>query len=153
MAIRKILFVVAGIVVLVGASQIVFAAWWVDRIPRIAASGYFYLLGLPGLLFGVVLLIGIMERAVGLRFLLTVVAILSMIVGGVLLAQPEFVRDILDAVFVNRSHLVQVFDSLLGGLVRTVVGALLLYALIKPEGRAPSAVHDSAREHEPGSEP
>jgi hypothetical protein len=149
MAIRKILFVVAAIVALIGASQLVFAGWWLDRMPGMVESSSFYLLGLPGVLFGIVLLIGIMERAVGLRLFLGIVSVISIAGGGVLLVRPEFTRDIVDALLLNRSHFVQVFDMWLVGLIRIAIGIALLYALARPEARMPSG--EAERPPEPGA--
>ncbi|MGB9620343.1 MAG: hypothetical protein ACPL7K_08015 [Armatimonadota bacterium] len=153
MAIRKILFAVAGIIVLLGASQLVFAGWWVERVLGIVESSLFYLWGLPGLLFGVVLLIGIMDRAVGLRLFLAAVAVISIVVGGVLLAQPEFARDVLGTLFVKRSPAAQKFDLLLGGLVRIAVGAILFYALMTPEGSRPDSGERAAQPDDAAREP
>jgi len=137
MAIRKILYVLAVALALLGASQLVLTRWWLDRIPGIVESDLFYLWGLPGVLFGVILLIGVLERAVGLRAFFAVVSVISIASGGLLLARPDLMRDMADALFLNRSSAVQVFDVWLSGLVRIGIGIALLYALIRPAGRQP----------------
>ncbi len=137
MAIRKILYVIAAVVVLVGASQLVFTGTWVERLPGVVDSDSFYLLGLPGVLFGIVVLIGIMERAVGLRLFLGIVSVLSIAGGGFLLVRPQSTRDVVCALVLDRSHAVQVFDMWLIGAIRVFIGIAMLYALIRPESPPP----------------
>jgi len=104
-------------------------------------------------LFGIVLLIGIMERAVGLRLFLGFVSVISIAGGGVLLVRPEFTRDIVDALLLNRSHAVRVFDMWLVGLIRIAIGIALIYALARPEVHEPGPREGEPREGEAPAEP
>ncbi|MCX8052502.1 MAG: hypothetical protein N3B12_01730 [Armatimonadetes bacterium] len=133
MAIRKILYILAVIVVLIGVSQLVFARWWLDRMPDLVHSGSFYLWGLPSVLFGVLLLIGIMERAVGLRLFMGIVSVISVIGGGTVLARPDSARRAIDWLLLDRSYGFQIFEIWLTGLIRMAIGVSLFWALIRPE--------------------
>ncbi|MDH7602763.1 MAG: hypothetical protein QHI38_11515, partial [Armatimonadota bacterium] len=64
MAIRKILAVLAILLILVGVSQIVFGRWWIRHLPKWVESPSFYVWGIVPLLFGVLLLVGVLEHAV-----------------------------------------------------------------------------------------
>jgi uncharacterized membrane protein len=133
MALRKILFVLAIVVILMGLSQIVFARWWVRHLPSYIESRSFYAWGVLPLLFGVILLIGILERVVGCRPFLSIVSLLSIIGGVVVIAQPEFAKDFVSAVFLKRSYSIKLLDLWLGGLVRILIGLTILYGLLRPE--------------------
>ncbi|MGQ9456163.1 MAG: hypothetical protein ACUVRS_01540 [Armatimonadota bacterium] len=133
MAIRKILLIIAILVTIVGLSQLAFVRWWVEHLPRWIESPSFYIWGLVPLLFGVVLLIGILERVVGQRLLLTVVSVISIIGGATIVAQPKFSKDAVHALFSNRSYSIQLLVVAMGGIVRTLIGVIILWALARPE--------------------
>lgn len=146
MAIRKILLVIGILITIVGLSQLVFVRWWVEHLPRLIESPSFYIWGLVPLLFGVVLLIGVLERAVGQRPLLAIISVISIIGGATMVAQPKFSKDIVDAIFGNRSHSIQLLVVAMGGLVRTLIGVVILWALAKPDtmpNRPPTGGPDS----------
>lgn len=132
MAIRKILIVLATALVLIGLSQVVFAQWWIKHLPNWIESPSFYVWGIWPLLFGVLLLLGVLEHAVGYREILAIVSILSIAGGILMLVQPQFVRDIAYAVFLNRSHSIRVVDLWVGGFARIAIGAVIILGLIRP---------------------
>lgn len=147
MAIRKILYVVAILIVLLGLSQLVFTNWWLERVPDLIRSSRLYLWGLPGLILGVLVLVGVLEKALGLRLLLGIWAILVIGCSCLLLIQPESVRNWLYTIFMDRPHWWQMSFTWVSGLVRILLGVIILYALMRPLRRALPAAG------EPGPQP
>ncbi len=131
MAIRKILVVLAIVVVLIGLSQVILAQWWIKHLPNWIESPSFYVWGIWPLLFGVLLLLGVLEHAVGYREILAIVSILSIVGGILVLVHPQFVRDIAHAVFLNRSHSIRLVDLWIGGFARIAIGTLIILGLIQ----------------------
>lgn len=133
MVLRKALLVIAFVLILVGISQIALASAWLPWIRSIVGASWFYLWGLAGILLGVILLLAVMERVVGLRAFLALLALYSAAWGVVLLASPESVRGLIYALVIERPGSIQIAVVALGGVIRVILGIVLLYAL---SGRA-----------------
>ncbi len=129
----------AVVLVLVGASQVVFARWWASWSQATAASPSFYMWGLPAILFGVLLLLGVLEGAICLRGLMAVLALLAVGAGALMLAKPSIVQGFLDSMVYERSAGFQGFVVRVAGLLRAVIGLLMVYALLaRPKADAES---------------
>lgn len=139
MAIRKILYVVAILIALLGLSQLVFTGWWIRWMPDFVRSATLYLWGLPGLILGVLVIVGILEKVVGLRLLLGAWAVLMIGSGLLLIVKPEDMRGWLYTVFLDRPPWWQVSMIWIGGLLRVLFGVILLYALARPTASMPAA--------------
>jgi len=139
LAIRKILFALAAIVVLVGASQLVFASWWLVKSRDAVDSSHFYLFGLTGVVFGLLVLIAVMEKAVGLRLFMAAIALLTMASGALVLANPAMMRGFAYSGIFDRSPEFQVLAIRLAGGLRVAIGIVMLAALFRASSPKPTA--------------
>lgn len=143
---RKVIFVLALLVVALGASQIAFLGWWLNATRTMVESPWYRLLGLVSLFFGVVVLIAVAKRLVGLRGFMAALGLLMAFSGFTLLVSPDFGRDLTYAALLNRAPGAQVALMWVSGLVRIGLGAAILYALATRTPRA-----SEARPGAPGS--
>jgi hypothetical protein len=134
---RKVLYVLAALVIVVGLSQFVFPDWWMERVSGWADARWFALLGLPALVFGALLILGALLNLMALRGFFLVLGLLTCVTGGVMLANPALMRDLIYALYLNRSGGSQVVLTRMAGLVRMAVGLAMLYALITAPRREP----------------
>lgn len=149
MIIKRILVVVAAILILIGASQLAYARWWTGASQNMVYSRAFHLWGLAGVLLGVILLLAVVERVIGLRLFATILGIYSLGWGVVLLANPQLVRDVFSCLVWERSRGFQTFVFWSGGVIRIALGIVILYALAKAPKSAASP--ESLRAAGPGS--
>ncbi|MDH7601613.1 MAG: hypothetical protein QHI38_05625, partial [Armatimonadota bacterium] len=63
--------------------------------------------------------------------ILAVISAVSIGGGILVIVQPEFTRDIVRAVFLNRSHSIKLLDLWLAGLVRIAIGVLIILGLMR----------------------
>jgi len=138
MVIRKIVLGVAIILILIGLSQLIVSRWWLEKAQALTDSSYLYLWGLIGVVVGIVLLLAVLERAVGLRAFVAILALLNLGVGLALLVSPQFFRDLAYAVVFDRALWIRVFVMCVGGLIRVAVGVALVYAVIKHADMMPT---------------
>jgi hypothetical protein len=131
MVTRKIVLGAAVLLILVGLSQLIVSKWWLEKAKALVDSNYLHLWGLIGVVLGVVLLLAVLERAVGLRLFVAILALLNLGVGLAILVSPQFFRDLAYAVVFDRSPGIRVFVMYVGGILRVTIGALLIYAAIK----------------------
>ena len=134
---RKVLYVLAALVIVVGLSQFVYPGWWMQRMSEWVDASWFALLGFLALIFGVLVILGVLLHMMALRGFFLVLGLLTLIVGGVMLASPALMRDFCYAVFLNRSSGYQFVMTRVAGLARMAVGLVMLYALIKAPRREP----------------
>lgn len=132
MVIRRILFVLAVFLVVVGVSQVIFATWWLNWFRPAIESERAYLWGLPALLFGLFLLVAVLERTIRLRAFFAILAIVSIVGGAVVLANPQLVHDAYGTLIFDRSLGFQRWVVRGAGLFRAIAGVLLIYALLAP---------------------
>ncbi len=131
MVIRKIVLGTAIALIMIGMSQLIVSRWWLEKAHKLTDSSYLYLWGLIGVVFGILLLLAVLERVVGIRSLVAIIGLLNLSAGLALLVSPQFFRDLAYAIIFDRSPGIQVFVMFLGGLLRAIVGTLLVYAVIK----------------------
>lgn len=138
---RKILFVFAVLLLVVGGLEFVFKQGTVD-LSRAMFKSYLWmrLIGIVALFFGIVLIMAARRRAIGLAVLFMILGGLEVAVAAMLLVYPPMFTGFIHAVFLNRSHGTQMFVVQLSGLIRIVLGLLLLYAI----GRSPQAPTEPA---------
>lgn len=131
MAIRRIVAFLSVLVVIIGLSQLVAASWWADAVNRVVSSLWLVAFGIIALLYGGLLLIVVAERQIGLRLFVAIIGVLTLAGGVMMLVAPEFARDLVNAMIVQRSRGFQVFLVSASGLARMVIGLLILYAFVK----------------------
>ena len=132
MALRKIILVLAVLVILIGASQLVLMSWWPNVLRAFTNLVALRLLGLVGLFMGGAILLGAVQRLVGLRLFMSILGFYALASGFILLANPGLMRDLIYAIFLNRGSAFRVMILLFGGTIRIVIGAAMLYAVYRP---------------------
>jgi len=134
--VRKILTVLALILLAVGSLEFLFKQGTVDLSRAMVESDFWTrLAGIFALFFGVMLLIGAKRRVIGLTTFLSILGWYMVAVAAVLLVYPPVLTGIIYAIFLNTPHATQVFVVQLSGLIRIVLGGLLLYAIARPPRR------------------
>lgn len=134
MMIKRLVVVFGGLAILAGLSQLVSASWWVDITADIVNSRLLALNGIIGVLFGALMLVALAQRLVIMRGLFAFLGIFGMATGALALLNPDMTRDLVNALMLNRTHSYQVLVVWIGGILRTVVGVLLIYAVVKSPG-------------------
>ena len=132
MALRKIILVLAVLVILIGASQLVLMSWWSDIMRAFTNLLFLRILGLVALFMGGAILLGAVQRLVGLRLFMTILGLYALASGLVLLANAGLMRDLVYALFLNRGSAFRVMILLFGGTIRIIIGAAMLYAVYRP---------------------
>lgn len=139
MTVRGILYILAVLLVMLGASQLVFASWWIGITPGLLGSSYLFAFGLIAIFFGGVLLIAAARRIIGLRAFVVVLGLLLLVSGIFILFNPRFMQDLIFAMYFNRSYGFRKFLTLASGIIRVVIGAAIFYALSKVPAREQSS--------------
>lgn len=144
MVIRRIVAVLALLIILVGLMQIIFPGLAVRMteklvgwrsLPHTDVLGILAamrLVGVLGLAIGVVFVVAAAKRLVGLRLFVLIVGLYAIVGSAVVFASPAFIRELLGALFLNRSQESQLTVLWASGLLRIGIGAALLYAVAKP---------------------
>jgi len=130
MIIRRIVLVLGVLVVVLGLSQVVAASWWLRIMPGIMGPHGMRILGVVALLIGIVLVDAGVKHAVGLRAFVLVIGALMLVGGVVLLVNPGMMNAFW-ASWMSRPHGSQMTMTWIAGLIRAVIGVLLVYAATK----------------------
>lgn len=135
--VRRALFVLALILMVIGGLQSVFQSFTINLTRSIVEMDFVMrLMGLVAFVFGALLLIAAWKRVIGLRPLMVVLGWIMFAAGAVILIAPGAWRELAYSVFLNRGAGTQSFMLSLSGLIRIVIGALILYGL----SRAPQSI-------------
>lgn len=128
---RKILFVIALILLVVGVGQFFLTDMWVDVTRALVNNILLRLLGLFAFAIGVLFVTAVARRLIGLRSLFITVGLLA-IAGGLLeIIDPQFVRDLIYAIFLDRAPGFQSIILKIAGAIRAGLGIAILYALAR----------------------
>ena len=132
MVIRRIVAVLAVLIILVGLMEIIFP----DRSRALTESLMrltpLRLTGVVGIAMGVVMVIAAVKRLVGLRLFVLIVGIYAMAASLVCFTSPALISDLVDALYLKREVGFQSTVLWASGLLRIGIGAALLYAVAKP---------------------
>ena len=153
---RKIVAIVGALAIVIGVYQIVRPDSSLAAARAILGKEYVTALGLPAAILGIVFLVAGLRRLVRISLLVTIIGGLMVIVGAMMLAHPGFTRSLIWRVYLGRSHSIQMAMTVAGGVIRSVLGTLLLYAGIVPPRReehaAPIRPIDEIEKPEPKAE-
>ena len=136
MLLRKIILILAVLILLTGISQLVFMSWWSNVIEAFANHLALRLVGLLAVFMGGAILLGAVRRLVGLRLFMIILGAYVLASGFVLLANPGLMSDLFRTFFLNRGSAFRIMVLLFGGTVRIVVGGAMLYAVYRPPAQA-----------------
>jgi len=125
---RRIVLAFGALVALIGLSQVAAAHWWTRVLPSLMGLGHLRAYGIIILAIGIVLLMAALLRAVKLRLFVLILGLWILLAGAALLLIPAMMRDTAYAFFLNRAHGTQMTMMIVSGLVRVVIGILLVYA-------------------------
>jgi hypothetical protein len=132
MVIRRIVGVLGAVIVLVGLAEIVFPDWTRVATEYLVVPTWLRLLGVLGAAIGIVFVVVAVKRLVGLRLFVLILGIYEILGSLALFAAPALFRDLIDALYLNRTPEFQLTVLWLSGLLRIGLGAALLYAVAKP---------------------
>jgi uncharacterized protein YjeT (DUF2065 family) len=132
MVLRRIVAVLALLIILVGLMEIIFPEWALIATESLVGLVLLRLMGVLGLAIGVVLVVAAAKRLVGLRLFVLIAGLYVIVAGLVVFVSPPLIRDLIDAIFLNRSPAFQLTMLWATGLLRIGIGAALLYAFAKP---------------------
>ena len=136
MLLRKIILILAVLILLTGISQLVFMSWWSNVMQAFTNLTTLRLLGLVAVFMGGAILLGAVRRLVGLRLFMGILGAYVLASGFVLLASPGLMSDLVCALFVKRGSAFRVMILLFGGAIRIVIGGAMLYAVYRPPAQA-----------------
>lgn len=131
MMIRCMVGIFAALILLAGASQIVFAYWWLDRIEAMTAPALLRLWGILAVAIGILLVVASIKKQVGLRLFVLILGLYVLVSGVVTFAGPSLMRDLVEALVLKRTLQFQVTMLWTAGLLRIGLGGALLYAAIR----------------------
>lgn len=140
MIVKKIIFAIGVLSALVGLTQLAFVFWWLQVFPYILVTGWLAAFGILAIIIGCVMLIAAAEKLVLLRGLFVVLGIIELMVGILAALNPSMMRDLAQALVLNRSLAYQIFAVWIGGVVRVILGVLIIYAVVRaPVSERPGA--------------
>lgn len=135
MVIRRIVFALGLLAVIVGLSQTAFPSWWIGVSPKLVASTALCVgWGLFAGIVGVALIVAALRRLVGLGLFVLILGGLMLAGGVTFVVHPAFARDIVGAFVVNPAPSLRIAITFGAGVVRVILGALLLFAYYRPPG-------------------
>jgi hypothetical protein len=135
MVLRWIVLIIGVLVLLLGVSQIFWASWWLSILPSVMALQTLRILGIVALVIGVTLTLAAARRAVGLRILVYILGLLMLISGIALVIDPMFMKNTVYSFFLNKEPGPQMMLTRIGGVIRALIGAALIYAAARPARR------------------
>ena len=138
MVLRRIVLLIGVLVLILGLSQVVAAQWWLRVMPSILTLPSLRINGVVDLMMGIALLAAAARREVSLRIFLLILGVLSLLGGVAMLACPAAMREAVNSFFLSRPHSSQLTMTMVSGVVRAIVGALLIYSASKIERRSVS---------------
>ena len=136
MVLRRIVLPIGVLVLILGLSQVVAAQWWIRVMPSILTLPSLRIFGVVDLLMGTALLAAAVRREVSLRIFVLILGVLMLLDGVARLACPAAMREAVNSFFLGRPHSSQLIMIMVRGVVRAIVGALLIYSASKIERRS-----------------
>jgi hypothetical protein len=133
MVLRRIVLPIGVLVLILGLSQVVAAQWWLRVMPSILTLPSLRIFGVVALLMGIALLAAAVRREVSLRIFVLILGVLMLLGGVAMLACPAAMREVVNSFFLSRPHSSQLIMTMVFGVVRAIVGALLICSASKIE--------------------
>jgi len=137
MIIRRIVAVLAALIILVGLMEIIFPDRTRAMTESLMGLVLLRLVGVLGLAIGVVFVVAAAKRLVGLRLFVLIVGLYVIVGSLVVFASPALIARLIDAIFLKCSPASQLTVLWASGLLRIGIGAALIYAVAKPPSACP----------------
>ena len=128
MALRTVVSIVGVLIALIGLSQVAATAWWVRILPSIMGQPEVRVYGVVLLAIGAVLALAALRRLVALRLFVLVLGLWVVLSGAALLVSPGAMQHTVYAQFLSRPHGTQMAVICVSGLIRVLIGGLLVYS-------------------------
>ena len=135
MVIRGILYIFAVLIILLGVSQLIFPFWWVKTALSVVDPSRIYLFAVIGIILGTLLIIAAKRGLIGLRTFMYIFGLIVIVSGIIYLINPGIPRETIRALFVDQPRGCSIGIIILSGLIRTVIGSIIIYALGRPLAR------------------
>ncbi|MCE5314070.1 MAG: hypothetical protein ABFD49_07360 [Armatimonadota bacterium] len=125
-----IVLVIALISIIVGISQLFLREFWMTVVEASIKSTWLTtLFGGLGILFGGLLGTAAIKKAIAFRIFVLTLSVLMVIISIAVLCFPTFTKDLMRTMILNKSEGSQLIALRIGGLVRIVIGVILLFAV------------------------
>lgn len=135
MVLRRTVYALGMLAVILGLSQMAFPSWWIGVSPKLVASTALCVgWGLFAGIVGGALIVAALRRLVGLGLFVLILGGLMLASGVAFIVHPSFARDIVAAFVVNPAPSLKLVITFGAGVARVVLGALLIYAYYRPPG-------------------
>ena len=131
MLLRRIVGVFAVLVILAGLAEIIFPNFAIDLSRTMTRLLWLRVAGAFSIVFGVLLIVAYLQRAVEIRVFVLVLGIYAIVAGLVVIAGPDLIRDLVYALLIRRGPGFQCAVLWVTGLIRIAIGCALIYALLK----------------------
>jgi uncharacterized protein YjeT (DUF2065 family) len=138
MVLRRIMLLIGVLVLIQGLSQVVAAQLWLRVMPSILTLPSLRIFGVVALLMGIALLAAAVKREVSLRIFVLILGVLMLVDGVAMLAWPAAMREAVNSLFLSLPHSSQLTMTMVRGVGKAIVGALLIYSASKIERRSVS---------------
>ncbi|MEN6358052.1 MAG: hypothetical protein ABFD83_13325 [Armatimonadota bacterium] len=127
---RAVVFLLGLILILVGISQPLLPGFWI-RISQgiVESESQIRIFGVVAVLFGAVMLLAAIKRAVALIPFVAALGVVALVFGIVMLINPERISGLMGTIFLNRPQYAQLKILWIAGIVRVIFGILLLLAV------------------------
>ena len=127
---RGLVLVLGVLVILVGVSLVIMPGWWLNMVKTSVDTSSIRLWSIAGIVFGVILLLAAAAREISMIWLMGIIGAISLVFGLVMIIEPSLFRSWTDTMFFNRPPHTQIMMAVIGGLVRIVLGALMIVAAV-----------------------
>jgi len=135
MTVRRITVVIGLLAMLISVLQVfqprAFWSFWEGHLYERQVT--LYALGIISFFLGLFLLYVGLRKLTLFSTLIWIIGVLSLISGLIMLVSPEFFLDLLSALFYARSDGTMLTISYISGVIRFLLGALILIAGLSPK--------------------
>lgn len=128
---RGIVLIFGLILIVIGISQPFFTNFWYKVSQNIVESPTNErIAGAVAVIFGVVLIVAAIKRAVAVPGLVFVLGLIMLIPGIIILIRPDFIAAATTDSFLNRPPHERRLVLLFSGLIRAIIGVILVAAVV-----------------------
>ena len=137
---RKIVAILGAIAVVAGVFDIVRPQLTLAAAQAVTKSDYMSAMGLLAIFIGLALALAGLRHEVRIPLFVTIVGGVAIIFGAMFFVHPQTIRRLLDTLWFDRGDTLRNVITVTRGIVRVIVGVLLLYSALVPPQEAELAV-------------
>ena len=129
MVLRGFVILVGVLIVIIGLSQVITPAWWLNSImPALMGLPALRIIGIVAIVIGGLFTLAVLRGVVGLRLFVLILGLLMLVGGIVIVFDPILMKNGVYAFFLNRGTGAQLTATRVAGIFRTLIGIALVYA-------------------------